>query len=160
MKKISILFVCLGNICRSPIAEGVFRKKAEAANLNNSIEIDSAGTAAWHAGNPPDTRMIEAAKERGYDITNLRARQVNTNDFSKFDYILAMDDENLMDLEDVSPEGTAANLKLFLDYANGAKEREVPDPYFGGADGFFHVIELVESASDGLIKEILSENQS
>lgn len=154
MKKMSILFVCLGNICRSPIAEGVFRNRLHAAGLDDSIEIDSAGTAAWHQGKKPDSRMIAAGSEHGYDISGLRARQVTEADFYHYDLILAMDEENLMNLEDIAPHDGKARLKLFLSYANGIKEREVPDPYFGGTEGFIHVIRLVENAADGLISEL------
>lgn len=154
MKKMSILFVCLGNICRSPIAEGVFRNRVHAAGLDDSIEIDSAGTAAWHQGKKPDSRMIAASSERGYDISGQRARQVREADFHHYDLILAMDEENLMNLEDIAPEDGKAELRLFLSYANGIREREVPDPYFGGNEGFFHVISLVENAADGLLNEL------
>lgn len=157
MKKISVLFVCLGNICRSPVAEGVFREKVKAANLLDDVTFDSAGTAAWHTGNPPDSRMIAAALERGYDISDLRARQVKADDLTTFDYILAMDDENLADLEDMIRDQPPANLSLFLDHSIKVTEREVPDPYFGGKDGFFHVIDLVENAADGLMREIESQ---
>ena len=163
MNKRSILFVCLGNICRSPVAEGVFRKKAAEANLLDKLTIDSAGTAAWHAGKSPDNRMMEAATLRGYDLSELRARQVTTNDFENFDYILAMDTDNLYNLQDIDPGTGKASISLFLDFAPELKTDEVPDPYFGNIDGFNHVIDLVEAASDGLLKKVqaeLSECQS
>ena len=157
MKKKSILFVCLGNICRSPVAEGVFRKKAEQAKVLDFLEIDSAGTAAWHVGKSPDDRMITAAKERGYDLTSLRARQAVVEDFEKFDHILAMDTDNLYSLQDIEPTNGKANLRLFLTYAPNIKLTDVPDPYYGKKDGFNHVIDLVEEASDGLLAKVQEE---
>ena len=154
MTKTSILFVCLGNICRSPVAEGVFRQKITDAGLDQHFEIDSAGTAEWHTGKSPDSRMIEAAAERGYDLKNLRARQVQPGDFNNFDLILAMDEENLMNLQDVAPDEPAAKMSLFLTYADNPGTTEVPDPYFGGNAGFHHVIDLVENAADGLIRSL------
>lgn len=152
--KTSVLFVCLGNICRSPIAEGVFRAKVKNAGLENEISTDSAGTASWHTGNPPDSRMIKAAAERGIDISNQRARQVTMEDFHQFDYILAMDLENLYNLQDIDPGIGKAKLDLYLNYATTLKENEVPDPYFGGEAGFNDIINLVEHAADGLLKTI------
>lgn len=160
MEKRSILFVCLGNICRSPVAEGVFRKKAQEAKILEHLVVDSAGTAAWHVGKSPDERMMAAADMRGYDLSSLRARQAIADDFEKFDHILAMDTDNLYSLQDISPETGKADLRLFLTYAPNRKERDVPDPYYGKVEGFNHVIDLVEEASDGLlakIKEELSE---
>lgn len=158
MSKISVLFVCLGNICRSPAAEGVFRKKAAAANLLDSLEIDSAGTAAWHVGKSPDSRMTAAAKKRGYELSALRARQVEAEDFDNYDYIFAMDLENYDNLLDLTEERdkptSRAALSLYLDYATHFKEQEVPDPYYGGPEGFDHVLDLVEDAADGFIAEI------
>lgn len=154
MTKTSILFVCLGNICRSPVAEAVFRQKVTDAGLAEYFHIDSAGTAEWHAGKAPDSRMIEAAATRGYNLSQLRARQVRPTDFDEFDHILAMDEENLMNLQDVAPDEHAAELALFLTYAANPGTREVPDPYFGGNAGFHHVIDLVENAADGLITRL------
>lgn len=154
MNKTSILFVCLGNICRSPVAEGVFRQKIAEAGLAEQVSIDSAGTAAWHVGKAPDSRMISAARERGYDLSALRARQAITSDFHEFDHILAMDHENLANLQAIEPHNPKAQLSLFLSYAEGVAEEAVPDPYFGGTEGFYHVIDLVEAASDGLIKSL------
>jgi len=154
MEKSAILFVCLGNICRSPVAEGVFCQKINDAGLGDKVHIDSAGTAAWHVGKAPDGRMIEAAGARGYDISGLRARQAVSQDFYDYDFILAMDLENFSNLEGIRPADARAELALFLDYADGCDEREVPDPYFGGSEGFFHVIDLVERASDGLIARL------
>ncbi|MEM9421465.1 MAG: low molecular weight protein-tyrosine-phosphatase [Pseudomonadota bacterium] len=145
----SILFVCLGNICRSPAAEGVFAKRAMAARL--PILVDSAGTGAWHAGNPPDARMIAEAGRRGYDLTSLRARQVDIGDFYVYDHILAMDKSNYADLRDLQPSDGKAKLSMMLDFGAGG---EVPDPYYGHQDGFAHVLDLLEEASDGLITHL------
>lgn len=153
MKQTSVLFVCLGNICRSPVAEAITRAKAKEMT-NNTLLFDSAGTAGWHVGKAPDPRMIEAASTRGYDLSYLRARQVKPEDFHKFDYILAMDNENLADLEDVAPLESQARLHLFLDYAENLTINEVPDPYYGGEDGFLHVIDLVENAALGFLKAL------
>ncbi len=150
MKTTSILFVCLGNICRSPTAEAVFRQMAKTQNLN--IEIDSAGTGAWHVGNPPDRRMQKAAKKRNYDLSDLRARQIKKEDCQYYDYIIAMDDDNLRNIKSLC-QNSKAKIKLFLDYAN-SQESEVPDPYYGGKDGFDIVIDLIEDASQGLLAEI------
>lgn len=157
MEKRSILFVCLGNICRSPVAEGVFRKKAQDAKILDRVEIDSAGTAAWHVGKSPDERMMAAANERGYDLSSLRARQALSGDFEKFDHILAMDTDNLYNLQDIAPATGKADLRLFLNYAPNIKSKDVPDPYYGKVEGFNHVIDLVEEASDGLIEKIQEE---
>lgn len=146
---IKVLFVCLGNICRSPTAHGVFESKS----INEAVMIDSAGTAAWHIGKAPDKRSQLAAKQRGYDLSHLSARQVAAEDFSDFDYILAMDKANLKTLQDSCPRKYQHKLALFLDYAEGS-EQEVPDPYYGGDSGFNHVLDLIESASDGLLKHL------
>lgn len=157
MEKRSILFVCLGNICRSPVAEGVFRKKAQEANILDRLIVDSAGTAAWHVGKSPDERMMAAADMRGYDLSSLRARQATADDFEKFDHILAMDTDNLYSLQDINPETGKADLRLFLNYAPNRKESDVPDPYYGKVEGFNHVIDLVEEASEGLLAKIKKE---
>ncbi len=154
MTKCAVLFVCLGNICRSPVAQGVFAQKLGQAGLADQVEVDSAGTAAWHVGKAPDSRMVQAAGERGYDLSYLRARQAVVEDFDKFDHILAMDQENYEDLCHIRPQEAQAKLALFLDYASGVEETEVPDPYYGGQKGFHHVIDLVEAASDGLIESL------
>ena len=148
-----VLFVCLGNICRSPTAEGVMRKKLEDAGLSSEIEVDSCGTGAWHVGNPPDDRTISTAKEYGYDLSALRARKLSANDYLKFDHILAMDTRNLADVIKNAPADYKGQIKLFLDYGD-SDELEVPDPYYGGAAGFLRVIQLIETACDGLIAEI------
>lgn len=154
MKKTRVLFVCLGNICRSPTAEGVFRKLVHDRGLAEHISIDSAGTAAWHVGSSPDSRTIQAAAERGYDLKSLRGRQAIANDFLDFDYVLAMDESNLANLQDIAPVSHQAKFGLFLDYARNFDEREVPDPYYGGAQGFELVLDLIEDASEGLLDEI------
>ena len=147
----SVLFVCLGNICRSPTAEGVFLRRAEEAGLGERLRVDSAGTGAWHVGKAPDARAQQAARERGYDLSRLRARQVKARDFEEFDLILAMDRSNLEDLRALCPPRLRSRVELFLSYAQGEKDEEVPDPYYGGGDGFQQVLDLVERASDGLL---------
>ncbi|WP_258872642.1 low molecular weight protein-tyrosine-phosphatase [Thalassotalea euphylliae] len=148
----SILFVCMGNICRSPTAEAVFREKSRQAGL--SITIDSAGTIGAHSREKPDHRSQKAGIERGYSFEGIRSRKVNGKDFEKFDLILAMDEQNLRDLLSVSPQEFHYKIKLFLEFANNFEEREVPDPYYGGAGGFKFVVDLIEDASDGLISKI------
>ena len=151
---LSVLFVCLGNICRSPTAEVVFRDRVRAAGLEEHIVIDSAGTGDWHIGRAPDPRTQEAAASRGYDMSGLRARQVGVADFDKFDVLLAMDDANLADLQAMQPAGSNVVLKRFLDYAPQSGIREVPDPYYGGEDGFARVLNLVEEGSEGLLEAL------
>jgi len=148
-----ILFVCLGNICRSPTAEGVFRQRVRAAGLEERVRIDSAGTGDWHVGKAPDARTCQAARRRGYDLDALRARQVCREDFSRFDLILAMDRSNLKDLQAMRPGDALAELDLYLRrYA--LEESEVPDPYYGGEEGFERVLDLLERAGDELLAEI------
>lgn len=147
-----VLFVCLGNICRSPTAEGVFRHYVEQAGLSEQITIDSAGTADWHIGKTPDPRTIKAAAQRGYDLSVLRARQAVADDFYKFDLILAMDDSNLENLQAIQPADGKAELALYLPRF-GLKQREVPDPYYGGEDGFELVLDMLEQASEKLLAE-------
>ncbi len=149
-----VLFVCLGNICRSPTAHGVFASMVEERGLSSVIEVDSCGTGGWHVGSPPDRRAVAEAAARGYDLSPLRARQFHPVDFQRFDFILAMDHSNLADLQALRPRQFAGHLGLFLDFAPRRKEREVPDPYYGGDDGFAHVLDLVEEASLGLLQEI------
>jgi protein-tyrosine phosphatase len=153
MRKTSVLFVCMGNICRSPTAEGVFRYHVEAAGLGEHIEIDSAGTHAYHAGEPADRRAREAAKRRGMSLDGIRARRVTTEDFQRFDFIIAMDEDNLVLLEDEAPPEHRHKLRLFLEFAD-VDEREVPDPYYGGPAGFERVLDLVENASRGLLETL------
>lgn len=149
-----VMFVCLGNICRSPTAHGVFQGLVEQSNLQKSIQVDSSGTGDWHIGHPPDRRATLEAKARGYDLSDLRARQVTVDDFHVFDYILAMDRVNLSDLEAMRPAGSKARLALFLTYSDGEEVLEVPDPYYGDGEGFSQVFDMVERASAGLLQEI------
>ncbi|MBM3564563.1 MAG: low molecular weight phosphotyrosine protein phosphatase [Alphaproteobacteria bacterium] len=151
---IRVLFVCLGNICRSPTAEGVFRDLVAREGLAHAIGTDSAGTAAYHIGNPPDPRTVAAARRRGVDLSDLRARKVAPGDFGRFHYVLAMDGSNYDDLLRVAPREGRDRLRLFLDFAPELGVKEVPDPYYGGADGFEHVLDLVDAASQGLLAHI------
>lgn len=150
---IRVLFVCLGNICRSPTAEAVFRTRLEAQQLAHRIECDSAGTAGYHAGEAPDRRATQAALARGYDMSAIRARQVQLEDFEQFDLILAMDHSNLDELRRRADKAFQHKLKLFLEFADAAVQ-EVPDPYYGGREGFDQVLDLVESASEGLLQHL------
>ena len=150
----SVLFVCMGNICRSPTAETVFREHALRAGFADELLIESAGIGAWHVGEPPDKRAILHARRRGYDLAALRARQVTRDDFVRFDYILAMDLRNLRDLRVLRPGDYSGYLGLFLDFAPHLGLHEVPDPYYGGPEGFEAVLELVERASEGLLAHI------
>ncbi|MDQ6620542.1 MAG: low molecular weight phosphotyrosine protein phosphatase [Pseudomonadota bacterium] len=155
--KFSVLFVCMGNICRSPTAEAVFRTRAEHADIARHLYIDSAGTGDWHVGEPPDRRAIAAAKKRGYDLAPLRGRQVSTQDFERFGWVFAMDDDNLRGLEALRPPGYTGHLGLFLDLLAHPDLREVPDPYYGGPQGFEHVLDLIERASDALIARLRND---
>jgi protein-tyrosine phosphatase len=146
-----ILFVCLGNICRSPTAEGVTRVLAASEAPELVLELDSAGTAAYHAGSAPDARTVAAAARRGYQISHLRARVVTPEDFAAFDLILAMDQENLAVLRRRAPVAAQQRLKLFLEFAPEQERREVPDPYYGGPNGFEDVLDLTEAAARGLL---------
>jgi protein-tyrosine phosphatase len=154
LKKVSVLFCCMGNICRSPTAEVVFRARVEEAGLVQHILIDSVGTHDYHIGNPPDPRTQRAALQRGYDMSMLRGRQVEVADFSRFDYVLAMDCANLGILRRLCPVMERGRLGLFLEYASRHDEREVQDPYYGGTDGFERVLDMVEDASEGLLRHI------
>ncbi len=150
-----VLFVCLGNICRSPTAHGVFQKMVDDAGLTDKIFVDSAGTAAWHIGKSPDARSTAHAKARGYDLSALRARQAVSADFDQFDYVLAMDKENLSNLQDICPNGAMSAPQLFLyEFSRKFNELEVPDPYYGGEAGFEHVLDLVEDACESLLADI------
>lgn len=152
--KISILFVCMGNICRSPTAEGVFRKVVTEAGLDHLIEIESAGTHAYHANDPPDRRAQAAAERRGFSLADIRARRVESEDFERFDYIFAMDRDNLAMLRSAAGEQPGAEIHLFLEFATEGREAEVPDPYYGGAAGFERVLDLVEDASARLLERL------
>ena len=158
-KKIRVLFVCMGNICRSPTAEAVFRHYVENAGMTEQIGIDSAGTHDYHIGSAPDARTLRAAKQRGYDMSDLRGRQVEAGDFHRFDYVLAMDRANLANLKRIAPENCEIQAQLFLEYARHHAEREVPDPYYGGEDGFERVLDMVEDAAEGLLQRIRERHQ-
>ncbi|WP_163559078.1 low molecular weight protein-tyrosine-phosphatase [Halomonas sp. NO4] len=145
-----VLFVCLGNICRSPTAEGVFRRQLDEAGLSGRVEVDSCGIGPWHVGKSPDPRAQAAARRRGIDLAGLRARQLADEDFYRFDYLLAMDHDNLAAIEARRPADSAAEARLFLAYA-GEPARDVPDPYYGGDHGFDEVLDLIEAASRGLV---------
>jgi protein-tyrosine phosphatase len=156
--KVKVLFVCMGNICRSPTAEAVFRHYVEQEGLVEHIHIDSAGTHDYHIGDAPDARTQRAAKQRGYEMSHLRGRQVAAADFSRFDYVLAMDEANLAILERLRPQDAQSHLGLFLEFAQRHAEREVPDPYYGGADGFERVLDMVEDAAGGLLRHIRQQH--
>ena len=151
--KISVLFVCMGNICRSPTAEGVFRHLVTDSGLDEHVHIDSAGTHAYHVGEPPDRRARAAAERRGISLEDIQARRVQPDDFERFSYIIAMDQDNLAILEEQSEGAHREKLRLFLEFSSGP-EKEVPDPYYGGATGFERVLDLVEDASRGLLEEL------
>lgn len=153
-KKTSILMICMGNICRSPTAEGVFRHLAEKAGALDQLVIDSAGTHDYHVGSQPDPRAQEAALRRGYDLSALRARQVSDRDFIEYDYILAMDQENLASLKRRCPPEHRHKVRLYLSYSTRFSNQEVPDPYYGGRQGFDQVLDMVEDAAQGLLEEL------
>lgn len=155
---VRVLFVCMGNICRSPTAEGVFRHLVDSASLTQHIHIDSAGTHAYHIGNPPDERSQAAAHKRNIDLSKQRARKVSSQDFSDFDYVLAMDNSNMLELQHIVPAGARTQPGLFLSFAQQTRIREVPDPYYGGAHGFEQVLDLVEDASRGLLEAIRKQH--
>ncbi len=150
MKPVRVLFVCLGNICRSPLAEGVLRALAEKKGLAPALEVDSAGTGAWHIGDPPDRRSIEAARRHGIDISELRGRQVRPEDFRNFDLILGMDENKVRTLKRLAPEGAAEKVRLFLDYASGRSE-DVPDPYYEGPEAFEALYQMLDAGCSSLL---------
>ena len=149
-----VLFVCMGNICRSPTAEGVFRKLLAEQAPELDVEIDSAGTHGYHDGAPPDPRACRAAERRGVDLKPLRARRVTERDFERFELLLAMDEQNLEFLLEVCPPEFRSRVRLLLEFAPHLERREVPDPYYGGSTGFEHVLDLVEEAAAGLLEHL------
>jgi protein-tyrosine phosphatase len=153
----SVLFVCMGNICRSPTAEGVFRERVRRAGWSDRIEVASAGTGDWHVGEPPDRRAIAHAAKRGYDLRGQRARQICVDDYARYRWILTMDRTNLREVSALRPVGHEGHIGLFLELAPQLGVEEVPDPYFGGADGFERVLDLIEAASDSLLARIDAE---
>lgn len=155
---INVLFVCMGNICRSPTAEGVFTQLITEQGFEDKIGIDSAGTHAYHTGETPDPRAQQSALKRGVDISTLRARKATAKDFERFDYVIAMDYDNLSHLESICPEEHTEKLVLFLEFGSQCDVKEVPDPYYGGPLGFERVLDLVEDASKGLLEEILTKH--
>jgi low molecular weight protein-tyrosine phosphatase len=155
MAKHRILFVCLGNICRSPMAEGVFRRAAEEAGVLPLFDIDSAGLGHWHIGQAPDPRAQNAARKRGIDISGQSARQLKHGDFARFDLILAMDGENYRELLQLAPRELRQKIRHFLDFAPQIATKDVPDPFFGGPDGFDHALDLIEEAAHGLLADLL-----
>jgi len=150
-----VLFVCMGNICRSPTAEGVFRNIVATRAPELSIQVDSAGTHAYHVGEPPDLRAQRAAARRGIDISGLRARRIRPDDFDSFDWILAMDELNRAQLEALAPPQHQGRIRMFLEFAPQLGRIDVPDPYYGGANGFEYVLDLAQEAADGLLEAIL-----
>ena len=157
-QRTAILFVCMGNICRSPTAHGVMRKLLQEHALTDAFELDSAGTHAYHVGEPPDERSVSAALTRGIDLSDLRARRVEVADFARFDYILAMDADNLQRLRDMQPADSRAEVRLLLDYSTEDPGGAVPDPYYGGAAGFERVLDLLEEANEALLKRLSAAN--
>ncbi|TVQ54841.1 MAG: low molecular weight phosphotyrosine protein phosphatase [Phycisphaerales bacterium] len=155
--RISVLFICMGNICRSPLAEGVFRQKANERGVIDRLSLDSAGTGGWHVGEPADPRMQQTAERHGIKLTSA-ARQVHRDDFERFDYLICMDRANLKNVKAIgAPE---EKLSLLLDYLPDPPTREVPDPYYGGPDGFERVFELVDAACDALLDRLVAERSS
>ncbi|CAJ4164541.1 low molecular weight protein-tyrosine-phosphatase [Burkholderia pseudomallei] len=154
MKSVAICFVCLGNICRSPTAEGVMRHQVAAAGLDGAIEIDSAGTGDWHVGEAPDARAQQAARARGYDLSALRARQIGDADFERFDLVLAMDGANLAALRKRCPPQYRGKVRLLMEFAGDGSAGDIADPYFGGARGFEQVLDQCAAACRGLLDSL------
>ncbi|CAA6813257.1 MAG: Low molecular weight protein tyrosine phosphatase (EC [uncultured Thiotrichaceae bacterium] len=155
MNTVKVLFVCMGNICRSPTAEGVFQQLVVTRKLQSHIRMDSAGTHAYHIGEQPDQRSQAAAKNRGIDISHQKARKVEVSDFDRFDYILSMDKSNHRDLHALASPEQRQRIHLFMDFSTDWNVDEVPDPYYGGGHGFERVLDMVQSASEGLLEDIL-----
>jgi protein-tyrosine phosphatase len=157
MVKHRLLFICLGNICRSPMAEGAFRRVAAEEGVLDRFEIDSAGLGDWHVGQAPDYRAQRAAGQRGIDISGQSARQIAREDFARFDLLLAMDGSNYDELAELAPRNAKHKIHRFLDFAPHAGTKDVPDPFFGEAEGFDHALDLIEEAARGLLAELLGE---
>ena len=152
--RLSLLFVCTGNICRSVTAEGIFRKLAHDAGLGHLVNVDSAGTHGYHIGDPPDPRTQAAARKRGYDLSKLRARKLEKDDFERFDLLLAMDDDHYRIMARMADEGHAHKVKSMMAYGRRSSHTIVPDPYYGGPDGFELVLDLLEDSCEGLLAEV------
>jgi protein-tyrosine phosphatase len=157
IEPIKVLFVCMGNICRSPTAHGVFQSLVDEQGLAESIRVDSAGTHSYHIGSPPDLRSQATAQSRGIDLTSQRARRFVTTDFIDFDYLLGMDHGNLADMLALKPDQTSARVKLMLEYSDRFEQQEIPDPYFG-EDGFDQVFDMIDDAARGLLRDIRSQH--
>jgi len=156
MKSLAVCFVCLGNICRSPTAESVMRAQIDEADLAERIVVDSAGTGNWHVGKAPDERAQQAGRQRGYDLSALRARQITLDDFDRFDLLLAMDEKNLGNMRQLCPPEHRSKIRLLMEFASAGESREVDDPYFGGSEGFEHVLDQCEDACRGLLAHLRS----
>ncbi len=154
MKKVKVLFVCMGNICRSPTGQGVLEKLIRDAGLADRVEVDSAGTHAYHTGEQPDGRATKTALRRGIDLSGQKARRVSEEDFHHYDYVLAMDSNNLQDLLAICPDEHREKVSLFLAYADDLTTQDVPDPYYGGNTGFERVLDLVETGAQALLADI------
>jgi len=159
MAKRRLLFVCLGNICRSPMAEGVFRRVAKEEGVLDLFDIDSAGLGDWHVGQAPDTRAQKAAQNRGIDISGQSARQINPGDYARFDLLLAMDGSNYQELIESAPDDARHKIRRFLDFAPHVGTQDVPDPFYGGSEGFDHALDLIEQAARGLLAELLGDDR-
>lgn len=160
MKKTRVIFVCMGNICRSPTAEGVFRKLALESSLAGGLEVDSAGSHGFHVGEPPDPRSIKHAAMRGVELGCLRARKVTARDFEHFDYVIAMDENNVHQMKSICPDHLADKIQLLMAYVDAGDSLEVPDPYYGKAADFEMVLDLVEQGSRGLISHLIAQRAS
>ncbi len=157
---VRVLFVCMGNICRSPLAQGVFENVLRRERLEYEVLVDSAGTGSWHVGHPPDERAQRSASLRGLDISTQRARRIGPNDCQSFDYILTMDEENKRAVAALCQGSRAAEVRPFMGFASDSTETEVPDPFYGGSQGFERVLDLVEEASEGLLEDIRQRHLS
>ena len=157
MNSYRVLFVCLGNICRSPTAQAIFEKRIVEHGLEDFFRIDSCGTGSWHIGKMPDSRAMEAAAKRGYSLNHIRARKMQIKDFDDFDYFVAMDRENLKEIERLCPEKFRGNVVLFSSFIKNSKLVDVPDPYYGGERGFDEVIDMIELGSSDFLKTILND---